>query len=138
MSKILFPEREVNSRKKILKIINSPEMGKVVNNIKEKKEVVSQFRIYGKGGITKDEARKILGKFHYNKSDSLNGNETAALAKAMGIGGIHKYKKPEQSFSKKVLEERREKRIIDDTNISSKTSSTEIKAKGFNKMNTLR
>lgn len=136
MSKILFPEREVNSRKKILKILKSSQMGSVVNNIKEKREVVDQFKRYSPGGISKDEARKILGKFHYNKKDSLNPKETAGLAKALGISGSHKYQRPTESPSAKILRERQEKRLV---NNSSKTnfSSSGTKSRGFSKMSTL-
>lgn len=136
MSKILFPEREVNSRKKILKILKGSQMGSVVNNIKEKREVVDQFKRYSPGGISKDEARKILGKFRYDKKDSLNSKETAGLAKALGISGSHKYQRPAESFSTKILKERQEKRLTDN---SSKTNLSLIKtkSKGFSKMSTL-
>lgn len=98
MTKLLFNGKDVNSRKKILNIIkSSKEISRVVDSSVEKREVVAQIKKYAQGGITKDEARKILGEFHYNKTDSLDATETARLAKAFGISGVHKYTKPEKN-----------------------------------------
>jgi len=134
---MLFKEREVNSRKKIKEILQRPEIGKILDSSRERKEVSIQFKKYSRGGITKDEARKILGKFHYNKKDSLNGKETAGLARALGIRGVHKYKRPEASFGREAQKD--EGRRADFANDSNKSAiPSRIKLKGFSKMNPLR
>lgn len=91
MNKILFKGNQVNSRKKIAKILKNPKIAKIVDSLKERNEVINQFKKYSKGGITKDETRKILGKFYYNRNDSLDRNEVSSLAQEFGIGGSHKY-----------------------------------------------
>lgn len=94
MSNILFKGKNVESTNKIKSIIRNPAIEKIVNEPSEKRELISEIKKYRSGGITKGEARKILGKFHYDKKDSLSGKETAALAKAWGIDGSHRYTKP--------------------------------------------
>lgn len=96
MTKPLFKEKEVNSNKKIKKIFRDPKVAGVLDNLKERNEMLSEFKKYNKGGITKDEARKIFGKFYYNKNDSLDKKETGRLAQAFGIKGAHKYRRPER------------------------------------------
>ncbi|MFA6183869.1 MAG: hypothetical protein WC682_02075 [Parcubacteria group bacterium] len=135
MAKMLFRRRDVDSKKKILKILKKPEIAKVVDNLGEKKEVLSQFRRYSGGGITKDEARRILGKFHFDGRDSLDKKETAGLARALGIKGSHKYKKPEENFNRDREQENRKGGY---TGISGKTfSGGNSKSGGFSKMSPL-
>lgn len=136
MVKILFHERDVNSRKKILKILKSPEVGTVVNNIKEKKEVITQFRKYSPGGISKDEARRILGKFRYDKRDSLDPKETAGLAKAFGISGAHKYARPTKDSGNKESTSRYDKNNSHSSS-GSVNSNTGLKSERFSKMGPL-
>lgn len=109
MSKILFKGKEVDSTKKIKRIISSPEISKIVSGPAEKRELISEIKNYRSGGVTKDEARKILGKFHYDKKDSLGGKETAALAKAWGISGSHRYTRPEENSAEKMRTANRER-----------------------------
>ncbi len=133
---MLFPEREVNSRKKILKIIKDPKMGRVVNDLREKNELISQFKKYSPGGISKDEARRMLGKFRYDKKDSLTGEETAGLAKALGISGSHKYTRPDKISDRKTTISKFE-RDRDSNSFNKSSSSTSSKSRGFSKMSPL-
>jgi len=136
MTKMLFRERDINSKKKILGILKKPEIAKVVDNLGERKEVLSQFRKYSGGGITKDEARKILGKFHYDGRDSLDKKETAGLARALGIKGAHKYKKPEDVFNRGT-ERDGKKNGYDRDNIGETLSKSSPRSGGFSKMSPL-
>jgi hypothetical protein len=106
INKQIFKGKEVNSRKKIIKILkNNAQLSGVINSVKERNEVVNEFKKYKSGGITKEEAREILGKFYYNKRDSLDRNETRHLAQALKIKGVHKYKK-----SKELIEQYNKRR----------------------------
>jgi len=121
MTKPLFRGKEVNSNRKIKEIFRKPEIASVLDNLKERNQVLAEFKKYNKGGITKEEARKILGKFYYSKNDSLDRKETGRLAQAFGIKGAHKYKRPEraaESFSR----ERFTKEAPDSSNIKPTTS----------------
>jgi DNA-binding transcriptional ArsR family regulator len=125
MAKILFKSKQVDSKKKVIKILKNPKLAKIVDNLKERNEVLSQFKKYKGGGITKDEARKILGKFYHDRNDSLDRQETSQLAQAFGIKGAHKYQRParnmtdqgaDDSRAKKILRERFEKEAPDSRN----------------------
>lgn len=102
-NKIIFKKNQVNSRINIIKIFKNPKLAKIVNNLRKRNEIVNQFQQYNKGGITKNETRKILGKFYYDGSDSLNKSSTAQLAKAFGISGAHKYERPEVEYRRRFI-----------------------------------
>ena len=127
MTKPLFKGKEVNSNRKIKEIFRKPEIASVLDNLKERNQVLAEFKKYNKGGITKEEARKILGKFYYSKNDSLDRKETGRLAQAFGIKGAHKYKRPERTIERNdrvenFSRERFTKEAPDSSNIKSTTS----------------
>lgn len=131
MAKILFKGKQVDSKKKIVRILKGPKITKIVDNPKERNEVISQFKKYKGGGITKDEARKILGKFYYDKNDSLDRKEAARLAEAFGIEGVHKYKRPTGDMILEMERENRVKNILEkkeknenSNNVKNKPSSS--------------
>ncbi|MDX9913596.1 MAG: hypothetical protein RBS77_03390 [Candidatus Moranbacteria bacterium] len=127
MAKSLFREKEVNSNRKIKEIFRKPEIASVLDNLKERNQMLAEFKKYNKGGITKEEARKIFGKFYYNKNDSLDKKETGRLARAFGIKGAHKYKRPERAIERSgrtgnLLRERFTKEAPNSSNIKPMSS----------------
>ncbi|MFZ2153944.1 MAG: hypothetical protein WAV16_01820 [Candidatus Moraniibacteriota bacterium] len=102
-NKILFKKNAVSSKKQILEILRDPQISKIVDNHREQRELVTQFKKYNKGGITKKEVKTILGDFYYNKNDSLDKNEVGVLAKKFGLKGAHKYIRPAREQATDLL-----------------------------------